>query len=292
MADDTLAPGGGTGDTTPWYAKVDADFLKNAKFEGPDAMTEYKGYVANRGWDKLTPDQVALQAMQSHHAAEKVIGIPADQLLRMPKDAADAEGWTRFNERVGVPADGKYDFTNVKLTGDKPLPAALTEALAPALQAARVGKDAAPEVAKAIAKYLDTQDTAAATDRTAALNAERESLKINWGSNVEANMLVAKQAATALGVDEKAVQALENTIGYAKVMEMFRNIGSKIGEDKFVTNQAPGGSGVMSAEQAVATLAAKQNDVSWVTKLGEGDATVLKEFHNLTTIIAASRRAA
>lgn len=279
MADETPAAGGTgapAGGALPWFNGADAEIV---------------GHIQNRGWDKLTAAEAALNAVKSHREAEKHLGVPADQLLRFPKDAADAEGWTRVNDRLGVPKEAKdYDFSSVKLAGDKPLPAALTEALAPALQSVHVGKDAAPEVVRAIAKYLDTQTSAAETDRTAALNAEREALKINWGSNVEANMLVAKQAATALGVTPEAVAALENTIGYAKVMEMFRNIGTKIGEDQFVNSKAPGGSGIMSAEQAEATLAEKKNDAAWVNKLNEGDQTVLKEFNNLTTIIAAAKR--
>lgn len=261
----------------PWYNGADADTI---------------GHIQNRGWDKLTPAEAALNAVKSHREAEKHLGAPADQLLRMPKDAADAEGWARVNERFNVPKEAKdYDFTAIKLAGDKALPTALTEALAPALQSARVGKDVAPEVVKAIAKYLDTQDATAITDKTAALNADRESLKINWGSNVEANLMIAKQAAAALGVKPEAVAALESVVGYAATMEMFRNIGTKIGEDNFIRNPAPGGTGVMSAEQAQATMTERQNDAAWVAKLQAGDQTALKEFNNLTTMIAAARRA-
>lgn len=258
-------------------------------YDGADTTTV--GHIQNRGWDKIDAKTAALNAVKSHMEAEKHLGVPADQLLRMPKDAADAEGWGRVNERFGVPKEAKdYDFSTIKLTGDKPLPAALTEALAPALLAAHIGKDVAPDVVKAIASYLNTQETATATDKTAALAADREALRINWGTNVEANLLIAKQAATALNVSEEAVKTLEDTIGYGKVMEMFRLIGTKIGEDAFVSNKAPGGSGVMSVDQAKATLQERQNDKGWNDKLMAGDATTMKEFNNLTTLIAAARR--
>lgn len=259
-------------------------------FHGADAETV--GHIQNRGWDKLTAAEAAVNAVKSHREAEKHLGVPADQLLRMPKDAADAEGQARLNERLGVPKEVKdYDFSTVKFADGTDLEASFTEALAPALLAARVSKDAAPGVVKAITAFLDKSEATETAEKASALAAERETLRINWGSNVEANMLVAKQAAAALGVDEKAVQALENVVGYAKVMEMFRNIGTKIGEDVFVANRAPGGAGVMSGDQAVATLAEKQADAAWVTKLNAGDTTALKEFHNLTTVIAAARRA-
>lgn len=259
-------------------------------YDGADTTTV--GHIQNRGWDKVDAKTAAMNAVKSHMEAEKHLGVPADQLLRMPKDAADAEGWTRVNERLGVPKEAKeYDFSTVKFADGSDLDAPFIEALAPALQAARVSKENAPAVVKAITAFLDKSDAGEAADKTAALNAERETLKINWGSNVEANMLIARQAAAALNVDEAAVKALENTIGYAKTMEMFRNIGTKIGEDAFVSNKAPGGSGVMSADQATATLKERQNDAAWNTKLMSGDATAVKEFNNLTTVIAAARRA-
>lgn len=282
MSSEGTPANGGTGGTpaggaaAPWYNGADATVV---------------GHIQNRGWDKLTPDQAALNAVKSHMEAEKHLGVPADQLVRFPKDANDAENWGKLSERLGVPKEAKeYDFSTVKLAGDKPLPTSLTEALAPVLQSAHVSKTAAPEVMKALANYLDTQAGSEVTDKAANLATERETLKINWGSNVEANMLVAKQAAAALGVKPEAVAALENTIGYAATMEMFRNIGTKIGEDAFVSNKAPGGTGVMSVDQAKATLAEKQNDGAWNTKLMSGDALAVKEFNNLTTIIASAGR--
>lgn len=250
------------------------------------------GHFQNRGYDKMTPAQAALAASKAHREAEKHLGVPADQLLRMPKDAADAEGWARVNARFGVPATAaEYDFSSVKFADGSALDAPFVEALAPALIAANVPKDKAAEIAKAVAGFLDKSEAADAAENTSKLAADREALKINWGSNVEANMLVAKQAAAALNVTPEQIAALEKVVGYSKVMEMFRNIGTKIGEDTFVTNKAPGGSGVMSAEQAEATLAEKQADGAWVTKLNAGDVTTVKEFHNLTTLVSQYRTA-
>ena len=47
--------------------------------------------------------------------------------------------------------------------------------------------------------------------------------------------IIAQQAAKALGATPEQVAALESVVGYDKVMEMFRSIGSKIGEDKLFT---------------------------------------------------------
>jgi hypothetical protein len=88
-------------------------------------------------------------------------------------------------------------------------------------------------------------------------------------------------------VKPEEVGALEKQVGYARVMEMFRNIGVRMGEDKFVsgsTGTGPGG--VMSREQAAATLAEKMNDNMWAARLNARDATAMMEFNNLTRLTA------
>src|SRR5881394_756652 len=47
--------------------------------------------------------------------AEKLVGVPADQVLRVPKDAADEKGWNAVWSRLGKPTDAKgYDFSDIK----------------------------------------------------------------------------------------------------------------------------------------------------------------------------------
>jgi hypothetical protein len=48
---------------------------------------------------------------KAHREAEKLIGAPASEMIRIPKDPNDAEGWRQVRSRLGVPADEKgYDF--------------------------------------------------------------------------------------------------------------------------------------------------------------------------------------
>lgn len=281
---------GVTSDTTttttiaPWHSTINAT---EAGFSGDAAASELAGYLKNRGYDAMTPDKAVALAIKSHREAEKLVGAPANEILRMPKDANDQEGWQRFNARVGVPADAKeYDFSAVKLTDGTALDDGFIAALAPALKDARVPKDAAPAVAKAIVNFLEKSELAETNESVTALQNEKEALGIKWGSNVEANLMIARQTAKTLGVTPEQIAAAEKVLGYSNIMEMFRNIGTKIGEDSFVKNPSPGGSGVMSKDQAAAQLAERQNDQEWVGKLLAGDPTVTKEFHNLTQIKA------
>lgn len=283
----TPVVGGNGGGGAPWFDGLVPTISDNGTTKADPAFV---GYIQNRGWDKFEPAKAAIAAMQAHQAAEKLIGAPANELLRMPKDAADADGWTRFNERVGVPkAATEYDFSSVKPKAGE-MDKTLIDALAPAFQKAHVSKTDAPVVLKALVDYIDSQEGAGAQETEQALNNEREALKVSWGASAQQNTLVARNTAQTFGIDPKAVDALEKQIGYSKVMEMFLKIGQKTGEDKLILNSAPGGSGYLSGEQAQATLNEKMADSVWATKFEAGDAQCVKEFNNLTTLIAQSRR--
>ena len=132
----------------------------------------------------------------------------------------------------------------------------------------------------------------AASDKAAALALERDTLTRSWGPNFETNKFVAAQAARALGVDPATVTALENQVGYAKVMEMFRNIGTKIGEDKFVAGAAPAGNGAFTREQAMERKAELMRDGAWVAKYLAGDNQAGREMTGLNVMISGDSRVA
>lgn len=277
------ATGGTTGGTAPWYGtNIDAVDL---------------GHLQNRGWDKLDASAAAIAAAKAHREAEKLIGARVngytgkyEDLLVFPKDAADTEGWNRFNARAGVPTDAKeYDFSNVKFSDGTELDAKFTDPLRAALQKAHVSKADAAEVVKAIVSTVEADEKSSAETQQLDLEQEREKLRINWGSNVEPNLIVARNTAQTLGIAPEAVDALEKQIGYAAVMEMFRSIGQRIGEDSFVKSTTPGVNTPMTLEQAQAEMDTLMNDATFYTKLQAGDASAKKQFDNLTRMISAGR---
>lgn len=259
----------------PWYAGV----------EGVDA--ELTGHLQNRGWDKLEPPKAAAAAAKAHREAEKLIGLPANRVIRLPEDMNNADGMKDVWTRLGKPTDAKeYDFTPVK-RGNQPLDEKTTDFLRNLAFQSNLSKDGALRLAQEFAKFNDTADALSAADRTAALDAEKVELKKNWGANEGANTVIAQNAAKALGVTPEHLAALEKTIGYAKVMEMFRTIGTKIGEDKFVV--APNGSpGVMTRDQAVAKKGELMKDEAWVARYNKGDREAYREMLSLNTIISSA----
>lgn len=252
-------------------------------FDGLDA--EVKGYVTTRGLDKKNPTEAFVEAYKSHKEAEKFVGAPANEVIRLPKEA-NAPEWQQVHERLGKPKDAKdYDFAAVKRAGDKPLDQALTDTLRQAAFDANLNKDGATRVATALVKHLDGIDSAVAAAEADKLATEKATLKKNWGTNEAANMVVAQAAVRALGVEPEAVAALEKAVGYAKVMDMFRNIGSKIGEDKFVSITRPGGPGTMTRDEAVAEKATLKSDKAWVDRYLAGGTEEKRKLETLDRII-------
>lgn len=253
------------------------------------AAAEHVGLWQNKGWTTSDPAEVALKATQAYIEAEKFIGVRPDQLLRLPTGPTDEAGIKALWSRLGAPenADG-YDFSDAKFTDGRALDKDLETTLRQAAVDARMPKDQAAALVRALVKHEDASALRAAEERQVALQADKQALAQNWGQNFTANMLVAKQAAGALGVTPEAVTALEGIVGYSKVMEMFRAIGSKIGEDKFLSipNQGGGNPGVMTQEGAKARIEELKRDTVWRDKYLSGDAQAYREMENLSKLIA------
>jgi hypothetical protein len=285
---ETGGAGGATGDGTgtgggekPW-------------FDGFDAET--KGYLQTKTWDKKTAAEAFLEASKAHREAEKFVGAPADKLLRIPDERATdtpearerhVQEWQKIHQRLGKPTDAKdYDFSSVKRTGDKALEQNLSDSIRQAAWNANLSKDGAIRLAQDVVKHLDGVESASAAAAADKLATEKRELDKNWGNNAAANMVVAKAAAAALGISPEGVAALERVIGYAKVMDMFRVIGTKIGEDRFVSPPGGGGGEVMTRDQAVAEKEALKKDKAWVDRYLKGGTDEKRRMDALDRIIS------
>lgn len=272
MSSEGTAAAATTTTETPWY-------------DGADAETV--GHLQSHGWDKKTAKDAAFDAIKSYREAEKRLGAPPDSLLRLPKDPNDP-AWNSVYQRLGAGGEAKdYDLSGVKFSDDSALDDGFIAALQPALLAANVRKDKAPEIVRAVVKYMEDAEKADAAVSADAVQKEADALKANWGANFNANWVVAENAMKALGVTDEEAKALKNTIGGARAAEMFRKIGAQIGEDRFITNAVGGGgNGIMTKEQAQAKLSELKRDQAWVTKLLSGDVVAKREEENLTRMIA------
>jgi len=252
-----------------WHAGFDADTV---------------GYLQNRGLADKTAAEAFLATAKAHREAERFVGAPAAELVRLPKDATDENGWRTVWSRLGKPADAKeYDLSGAKFADGSEPDEAFQDWFRNSAFAANLPKDAAGRVATEFVKYLEGNAAAEAAEQTAALAESRAALAKNWGGNYNQNLLIAQNAARALGFDQETVTNFENAVGYEKIMEMFRTIGSKIGEDSLVKGGA-GPGGVMTVEQAEARITELKADKDFVKRYMAGGAPEKREMESLHRI--------
>jgi hypothetical protein len=262
------------GAAKPWY---------DGHADGP-----FLGHLQTHGWDKMTPAEVALKASQSHYEASKFLGVDPKLLVRLPKDASDQAALQNIRSKLGVPADAKeYVFPGLKFKDGTELDEVTAIRLRGMASKSFLTKDQAATVARDVVEAMDADEAAEQAAYEAKLAVEKDTLGKNWGSNANVNKVVAENAAKTLGLTSEEISSLEKSVGYARVMEMFRNIGVRMGEDKFITN-GPAGTGgqYMTKEAAEARLEQLTNSAEYQTRLNNKEPAALKEFDDLTRIVA------
>jgi len=195
----------------PWHGITD-----------PDAAA----YVANKGW--TNPAEV----VKSYQGAEKLIGRDPNTLLVMPR-ADDPAGFRAVMAKLGLPETAdKYEFdTPAGVTPDAGYVAFAKGAFHKIGLTAAQAKDLTREhnayVGGVLAEQENTYNLAVDTDKKALL--------AEWKGGHERMMNAAQTAAKTLGFEQPTIDAMEKSIGYAKTMKFFAELGKKMGEDGFVT---------------------------------------------------------
>lgn len=245
------------------------------------------GHIQTHGWDK-DPAVAALGAAQSHFEAQKLIGVPPAQLLRLPADMKNVDQMKEVWGKLGASAKAEdYDFSAVKTAKGEAPNAKLVDGVRAAVLGT-VPKDIASAILTSVVKAQDSIQAEVDAVNQTNLDAQKLALTKDWGANFDAFKLMAAGAAKALGVTPEAVAALEKTIGYADTMKMFQTIATKIGEDKFVSGGGANGGagGVLTREQAVSRKLELMGDPQFTKRLMDGGAIERREMTALNTLIA------
>jgi hypothetical protein len=275
------AAGAGNGAATPWYqGKVDAEAV---------------GFWQRKGYDITDPVKVATELTKGYSGAERLIGVPPEELIRIPKPNAAELDVRAFWNKVGVPPEAKdYDFSAVKFSDGKELEQSFSDTVRNLFHAGRVPKDRAADIVKGMVAYMEGRDKADAAEVTATVQREREALDANWGQQKPRNMLIAQDALTKVGQSaglspeqiKKGWDALTNVggIGASHALEMLRVIGTRMGEPGGLIGGGPGAAGdpaLLSKEAAKQEIDALKRDTAFQQRLLNGDATERKRWDNL-----------
>ena len=269
-----------------------AEAAKNAWLPAAGATgydPDIVGHAQNKGWDKMPAPQAAFEAAKAHRASERLIGVPAERIVTLPKEATDEAGWQNVWTKLGAPKEAKeYDFTTVKFTDGKDLDAAFVDTIRAAAFKNHLPAAAAQDFARSIVKLVEDGDKADAAVTQEQTRAEQEKLVKDWGAaNVETNLVLARAVAQKLGPEyEEAFKTLEaqKGIGFSGVAKLLHKLSSAMGEDSLIRNLNGNGAPVLTKEQAGARLVELQNDPTWRERFLKGGAPENAEFQALTRI--------
>ena len=223
---------------------------------------ETRGHIQNRAWDKLSPAEAAQAAIKSYREAESKLGLPADRVLRMPKDVDDVESWKALYTKLGVPADkADYKLGELKNGAGQPLDLTFATQLQDAAHAANLTPQQAQSVAGAVVKAQEAAELTRANATKMAAQAEGDALRANWGAKFDINDMMVTRFANQMGIDGPTLKTMGSVVGGAKVMETFLKLAVASGEARFISGDG-GGSQIMSVDQALARRAELMREIS------------------------------
>lgn len=252
--------GAGAAANSPWYGEVAPDL---------------------KSWVETKQYKDPATALAAHHSLEKLIGAPADQIVRLPK-ADDKAGWDGVWNRLGRPekADG-YELPIPD--GQDP---AFSKTAAQWFHANGVPKAAAQAIAGQWNEYMvgemKRMDAEAQTKSASALN----DLKAEWGQSYaqreEYGRRALRQFGSVAGLDDKDLGSLESALGTTKMLKLFAGLGEANATSKFSGGE--GGSFSMTPAQAQSKIGELKNDKAWATAYLGGDKSKVTELSKLTAI--------
>lgn len=252
-------------------------------FDGLDP--ELKTHVTGRGWDKLEPAAAAAEAAKSHFGAQKLIGHPPDQVVKLPKDATDPAFQSVYDRIVGM-ATPK---TAEEYVIDGPE--------APFVKELALKHKLPLDAARGIAEGLTARNTATAGERANAAEtakaANQVALRTAWGGEYDQKAFSATRVAEAIGFTPEVLASMAALPAdqYVKNMNALASLSSQLNEATILRggNSVRNPDAGLDANGAQAQLDALKQDRAWTQKYLAGDVDANNRFMQLTTIIARAR---
>lgn len=259
-----------------WYAALDADT---------------QAHITGKGWEKLDPAAAAIEASKAHLAAQKFIGVPAEQLLKLPKDASDPTFQAAYDRIFGmVPTRTAedYKFEGVELPEDdakRVRDLAVKHKLPPA-----VALDFAADLSARTRGIAET--AAAGAETTKAANAAH--LRAAYGADHDFKLFGAQRAVEAAGLPASILAHIATLPQdeYRKGMDALVALGQKMNE---VPMHRGSGTPVVDPTLGLTPEAARERLKTYTTdaalraKFLANDTETVANWTKLTAIVAGGQ---
>lgn len=261
----TGAPAGGATNNNGGTG-VPAASVAPAWLPGADADT--MNYIQAKGWKE--PSDV----LNSYRNGEKLWGaFQAGNAVMLPGENADQKTRDAFFTKLGRPesvdkysAKGK-DFVGMDVTD------------ADGLLALAHSEGFTDKQVAALQKWNNTTGESMGKKLEAAATLEvdqqKAKLKGEWGAAHDQNMQTAQEAAKKLGWSKEQISAMQLALGYDGVMKLAHQLGTQVGESKFIEGEggrsAGASGGKMTPAQAKLELQRLTSDQAfqkeWMDKM-------------------------
>lgn len=262
------------GQATQWY-------------EGHEFAEEDIGFIQNKGWDS------PVKAIKAYQNLEKFHGVPADQLIKLPKDFSDPESLNPIYDKLGRPeSPDKYEIN-------------LPEGVQVDDNRLNLAKEVGHKIGlnnqqiQALAEFDATYQQQAIESHqkevAAKQEAEVKALEKEWGNHFEERAELGRRFVRnnlPEGMDkEQTLNAIEQAIGTAATLKLFANAGDKFKEDGVPDSSGDRPFGYTS-EQAKADkralMAELQGDKQRLATYNTGKGSDFEKMKKINAIIAGS----
>jgi hypothetical protein len=272
MVDTPTAPALATSPVeTPAPTPAASDAAFDWSKSGLDA--DNLGYVQSKNFK----DPAALAG--SYRNLEKLIGVPPDQVLKLPQDDLPAS-WDPVFAKLGRPekADG-YTL---------PVPEGVDPGFAKTASTWFHEAGLSQKQAKAVTEKWNAfagDQAKVQTEQAQARDKEQlTALQGEWGpQNMQANSAIVDRAAAEFGMAPDMVDALKASMGAGNAMKFLYNIGLKLGtEGEFIGSDGkPVSTGGLSPDAARTQIAELRKDREFVKRYANGGAVERAELDRL-----------
>jgi len=153
MSEETItveSTGTVTATADKWYSALDADT---------------QGYITSRGLADKDPVQAFLDTAKAHKEAQAYIGVPKEQLLKLPKSDAPPEEWDSVYERLGYSKNADdYKLEGLKHADGTDVDDAMKDFIRAQASDLKLSPSAAQKLAENTIKQLDTTKAASTAE--------------------------------------------------------------------------------------------------------------------------------
>lgn len=257
-------------------------------YEGLDAET--LAHATTKGWNVPDAAVAAAAAVKAHFGAEKLIGHPADQVLKLPKDAADPafQGvYDRIFSMVAAKTPEDYKFDGIDIPEDdqkRVRDLAVKHKLPPA-----VALDFAADLSARTRGAAETATAAAETTKAANV----AHLRAAYGADHDFKLFGAQRAVEAAGLPASILAHIMTLPQeeYRKGMDALVALGQKMNE---VPMHRGTGTPLVDPTLGLTPDAARERLKTYTTDAGlrakftAGDTETIANWTKLTGIVAAA----